>query len=259
MQNKTLLRIQYASRAAAFTLADTGALVITGCGAASLGKQAVPVSGATLQGHVFGGQQPVSGSVIQLYAANQLAYGQSSAPLIASTVTTDAGGSFSITGDYTCPYPSSQVYITATGGDTGSGTNANIALMAPLGACGNRSGLGVQIGQRGFAADQRRQPTQQRPRGGHAAVWRVETGHQMVVEEKPGVGLGALGDGDHVARAAELQQHVSCVGEPGRQRRRDMVRRAAKHRGAEGQAGRCRGIGSDGADALVRGDQRRDR
>jgi len=139
MQNKTLLRIQYASRAAAFTLAATGALVITGCGAASLGKQAVPVSGATLQGHVFGGQQPVSGSVIQLYAANQLAYGQSSAPLIASTVTTDAGGSFSITGDYTCPYPSSQVYITATGGDTGSGTNANIALMAPLGACGNLS------------------------------------------------------------------------------------------------------------------------
>jgi hypothetical protein len=53
-------------------------------------------------------------------------------------VISDATGSFSITGDYTCPSSTSQLYIVATGGNPGlaPGTNnAAIALMAALGPC----------------------------------------------------------------------------------------------------------------------------
>src|SRR5271168_1550558 len=39
-----------------------------------------------------------------------------------------------ITGDYTCPKPNSLVYITASGGDPGLGSNNSaIVLAAPLG------------------------------------------------------------------------------------------------------------------------------
>jgi hypothetical protein len=135
MQNKNLLRIMYG---AALGVAAVSTLMLTGCGAGSLGSNvAAPAAGVALQGRVLGGQQPVSGAVMQLYAAGQTGYSQAATALIGSLVLSDANGNFSITGDYTCPYSSSQVYITATGGNSGSGTNANLVLMAPLGACGN--------------------------------------------------------------------------------------------------------------------------
>ncbi len=50
-------------------------------------------------------------------------------------------GSFTITGDYTCPTANSEVYVVGTGGDPGlgSGTNANLTLMTALGQCGSLS------------------------------------------------------------------------------------------------------------------------
>ncbi len=58
--------------------------------------------------------------------------------LLTTTVTTAADGSFNITGDYTCPTASSLVYLTATGGNPGVGSNNSaIQMVAPLGACGN--------------------------------------------------------------------------------------------------------------------------
>ncbi len=134
-----VLRIIHGTRSWALGLSAVGALVFAGCGTGSRGNNAVTAvaTSAALQGHVFGGQQPVSGSVIQLYAANQAGYGLGATALIATTVTTDAGGNFSITGDYTCPYPASQVYVTATGGNSGSGTNSSLAMMAALGPCGS--------------------------------------------------------------------------------------------------------------------------
>jgi hypothetical protein len=133
MQNKTQLL-----RAAVASLAAVCALTITGCGVATPRSSAV--AGIAMQGRVFGGQQPISGSTIQLYAAGQTGYGQSATALIAANVTTDTNGNFSITGDYTCPYASTQVYLTSTGGNSGSGSNTNVALMAALGSCGNLSG-----------------------------------------------------------------------------------------------------------------------
>jgi hypothetical protein len=107
----------------------------------------------TITGHIHGGQQPVAGAVIQLYGATIGSYGAQSSPLLTTTVTSSDGtgvnnsnansgnnnnqlplGDFNITGDYTCP-SSNLVYITATNGNPGSGTNANLALMAALGSC----------------------------------------------------------------------------------------------------------------------------
>ncbi len=48
-------------------------------------------------------------------------------------------GSFTITGDYTCPSSTSLVYFMASGGNPGigQGTNSAIKLVAALGPCGN--------------------------------------------------------------------------------------------------------------------------
>jgi sugar lactone lactonase YvrE len=111
-----------------------------------------------IQGKVHGGQQPVSGSTIQLYATSASGTGGASTALISATVTTSDGtgnasdpnanpgnalnslptGYFTITGDYTCPTADSQVYLTASGGNPGlaSGTNNTaLELIAPLGSC----------------------------------------------------------------------------------------------------------------------------
>jgi streptogramin lyase len=110
---------------------------LLGCGA-GVSSSSGPLSGGALRGGVHGGQQPIVGATIQLYAAGTAGYASSATPLLTSAVTTDATGSFSITGDYTCPSSTSQVYLVATGGNPGlaPGTNnAAIALMAALGPC----------------------------------------------------------------------------------------------------------------------------
>jgi sugar lactone lactonase YvrE len=106
-----------------------------------------PVSGATLQGIVHGGQQPIVGASVYLYAANTTGSGGVSVSLLTSAggttkdangnyfVTTGSGGTFTITGDFTCPNASSQVYIYALGGNPGSGTNSGAGLMAAVGSC----------------------------------------------------------------------------------------------------------------------------
>ena len=99
---------------------------------------AVPV----LHGRVRGGQQPVTGSTIQLYTVGTTGDGSSATPLLNPAPKTDSNGNFNITGTYTCPSTSSLVYILATGGNPGltpSINNQAISLMAALGPCGNLS------------------------------------------------------------------------------------------------------------------------
>jgi hypothetical protein len=100
----------------------------------------VPVSRPLIkQGIVHGGQQPVSGATIQLYAVGLGGDGSASTPLLTQVVTTDSGGNFSISNDYTCPSPSSLVYLVATGGNpgfSGNVTNPSLAMMTALGQCG---------------------------------------------------------------------------------------------------------------------------
>ena len=116
-------------------------LSILGCSANV--PSSSPVGGGRLRGTVHGGQQPVVGAFVQLYAAGTGGYGSAATPLIASTVFTDATGSFSITGDYTCPSASSQLYLVATGGNPGLAPGTNnpaLALMAALGPCSLHGG-----------------------------------------------------------------------------------------------------------------------
>jgi streptogramin lyase len=111
------------------------------------------VPGAALQGMVHGGQQPIVGAHVYLYAANTTGYGNAAVSLLQNTggtvsdgkggyyYPTQTGGTFSITGDFTCPSAGSQVYLYAIGGDPGlgQGTNSAIGLMAGLGNCGSLS------------------------------------------------------------------------------------------------------------------------
>ena len=131
--------------AGALALALSG---VVGCGgllqSASVSR---PTPGVALRGSVHGGQQPVVGASIQLYAAASSGYGSAynytsgTSLLGTNVVTTVAGGSFSITGDYTCPSSATDVYLVATGGNPGlkSAANANLALMVALGPCGQLS------------------------------------------------------------------------------------------------------------------------
>ena len=91
------------------------------------------VTGLAISGKVaHGGQSPVKTSTVNLYAAGTTGYG-SAATLLAST-STDTSGNFNITAPYTCP-SGGQIYITAIQGDSGSGNNLNLAMMAALGTC----------------------------------------------------------------------------------------------------------------------------
>jgi len=92
-----------------------------------------------ISGTVHGGQQPVTGATIQLYAANMTTDVGASTPLLTSAVTTDSNGNFTITGDYgTCPVTNPPVYLVSSGGNPGlmgSVNNTDIVLMASLGLC----------------------------------------------------------------------------------------------------------------------------
>lgn len=129
-------------------LLSVASLALAGCsGLISTAPATVP--GVALHGTVHGGQQPISNATLQLYAAGNSTYGTGYSPYTAGTsllgtnvVTSGPTGSFSITGDYTCPSSTTEVYLVATGGNPGpsASTNSNIALMAALGPCGNLSG-----------------------------------------------------------------------------------------------------------------------
>ncbi len=124
---------------AAFVLA-IGGVFCSGCGVSRL-LTAPSQQGAALRGFVRGGQQPVSGASIYLYAVGSTGVGAGAVNLLAPhIVTTDASGFFDITGDYTCPSAVTQVYLVAQGGNPGlpSGEdNPALLMMAALGNCGN--------------------------------------------------------------------------------------------------------------------------
>ena len=117
-----------------------------------------PVPGTALHGSVHGGQNPIVGAHVYLYAINNTGYGgpgiapsstNMSVSLLRSAanttkdtnnnyyVTTDQYGNFTITNDYTCPSSYANTYFYASGGDPGlgSGVNSAITFTAPADAC----------------------------------------------------------------------------------------------------------------------------
>ena len=118
-----------------------GIPLLIGCaGHSTSGTTAsTPVSFA-VRGIEHGGQQPITGAMIQLYAAGTTGDGSAATPLLQSPVQTDSSGSFEITSQYTCPSATAEVYLTASGGNPGlpSGENNPASvMMAALGQCGS--------------------------------------------------------------------------------------------------------------------------
>ena len=109
--------------------------LLAGCSTGT-NSTAIPKAKPSLRGNVHGGQQPVAGAQIYLYAAGTTGYGSPSRSMLAAPgyVSTDIGGNFTITGDYTCQ-PGDLVYLVGLGGNAGAGPNSNIVLMTAPGSC----------------------------------------------------------------------------------------------------------------------------
>lgn len=130
------------------------ALLLSGCSGTPVmtPSSTGPVPGTVLKGMVHGGQNPIVGASVYLYAVNNTGYGSANASisLLNSSgsntyedtsgnyyVMTDPNGDFTITGDYTCPSAYAQLYLYAVGGNPGlgSGNNSAITLMGPVSPC----------------------------------------------------------------------------------------------------------------------------
>ena len=114
-------------------------LFLTGCTGGFVSQPALPVAGAgstAFQGTVFGGQQPVAGALVSVYEIGRSGYGTGAVLKATTTSSTDGRGAFSFAANaYTCSSPNAPMYLTATGGNAGSGINASSAMMAGLGPC----------------------------------------------------------------------------------------------------------------------------
>lgn len=108
-------------------------LTLGGCGAGvSVSSNNPAMGNGSIAGSVHGGQQPVGGSTITLMVPGTAGYG--SAPTVLATTTSTSGGGFTLPA-YTCPANSGDVYLLASGGDSGSGSNATLMEAALLGPC----------------------------------------------------------------------------------------------------------------------------
>lgn len=131
---------KFASRLALLPILTVG---MAGCAVGTAARTAA-VPAATLGGRAMGGQQPISGSTVQLYAVGTSGNGSAATPLLSPALVTDSAGSFNLTGKFTCPSGNALIYITASGGDPGLGggvNNLGIGMMSLLGSCSSVSSL----------------------------------------------------------------------------------------------------------------------
>ena len=136
------------------------AFVMAGCSdglAPATRSVAAPVESRSISGKVHGGQNPISGAVIQLYAVGITGLKSASTPLIGQTVSTDVNGSFNITGDWDCTSNTAAygtnplLYIVAAGGNPGISSQTNnvaVNMVAALGPCsGITSSTFIQLNE----------------------------------------------------------------------------------------------------------------
>lgn len=129
-------------------------MLLSGCSQAFNAESGAVGNGSDLSGKVFGGELPVVGAHIYLYAATETGYGAASTSLLTSAVLTDpnatspghdAGGYYVTTssigawgfttGDWPCA-AGTDIYLLAVGGNQGGvGNNPNAYFMAALGNC----------------------------------------------------------------------------------------------------------------------------
>jgi hypothetical protein len=108
------------------------ALLLTGCGVDQTSMVTPNVQSAGVEGRVMGGQQPVVGATIAVYAMGTSGYG--STGTILSSAITDSSGNFTLP-SYTCPQSNTPVYLLGIGGNAGSGINPSAVLGSSLGPC----------------------------------------------------------------------------------------------------------------------------
>jgi hypothetical protein len=155
--NCTLLkrRALVCASALSFTL-------IIGCGNMLTNSPVGPSTElGAMTGKVHGGNQPISGATVKLYAAGITGYGKGSTLLASTTTSTDGSGSFAFTqvaiqpgtlgSSYACPSSKSLIYLVSNGGDplnnNGSNNNTAAVMMAALGQCGSAAGLFVNVNE----------------------------------------------------------------------------------------------------------------
>jgi PKD repeat protein len=125
------------------TLMVTNTSGLTGNGTSKATIAATPLTDVGLTGLIYGGQAPIAGAHVYLFAANTTGYGgngiaasnsNASVSLLSAAetgasdalgayVATGSNGGFSLTGDYTCS-SGQQLYLYALGGnELGCGAN----------------------------------------------------------------------------------------------------------------------------------------
>jgi len=139
----TRLKVKFGvGRSAALT---SGLLLLVGCGYSGVvmdSGSAADAGTGILGGVLHGGQNPIKNATISLYVVGLTGYGSgpASGTAIATTIT-DQYGNFGFPtssgqSTYTCPSSGGAanqlLYLVASGGDSGSGANTAIKLMAVL-------------------------------------------------------------------------------------------------------------------------------
>jgi hypothetical protein len=127
-------------RSSALVLAATAAAALSGC-ATSLSSSTATANPTALAanqigGHLHGGNQPITGAAVTLWAAGSSAAGGAygKGAIVVGTGITDGNGNFTFNnGSGVSPCITGQyLYVTAVGGNTGAGINPYSALMAAL-------------------------------------------------------------------------------------------------------------------------------
>lgn len=108
---------------------------LSGCGADVTARIQDAAPSVAIAGTVMGGQNPIIGATVGVYAFGSQGYGSDAVQL--ATTQSNPDGSFQFaSGAYTCPVGDPPVYLLAMSGDAGSGQkNPNAVLGTPLGTC----------------------------------------------------------------------------------------------------------------------------
>ena len=123
------------------------AAFLSGCAMQNSGSSTSAVTPAkAIRGKAFGGQNPVAGGTVALYAYGSGGYG--SAPTLLARTVADSTGYFTIDpSTISCPTPTTPVYILSIGGNPGFGNNSAIVLGSGLGNCANAANDFVTINE----------------------------------------------------------------------------------------------------------------
>jgi len=117
--------------------------ILTGCGSGHStvssgggGGGTPPPTGTTISGTALNGTIPLQGASVQLYAVGTTGPRSASSGLLSTPVVTSSTGAFSLT--FTCG-TATEVYLSASGGNSGAGANSASNLLSAIGPCSSIS------------------------------------------------------------------------------------------------------------------------